>query len=398
MISVDKTGKDFESIIDSLIDFATIQYGPSASANRVWSDFNLSSFSRNWAELVAYTGDQLMFYMDTQANQAYLRSATIPSFVIDIANQLGYEVPSQQSSAGKVQLTFSGPATVDQFYRVFAGNVQFITTRSVTANQAGSIEVDAIQGARFTESFNADGIQSESLIIQETDIIVDSENPNPELRSPIVKVNGTTYNVVTTNVDSSPNSTDVVRKELPDGRTKLIFGDGIFGRKLVENESINLTYRTQGGTQGNIEVGEVNTLSTVVTNLDSVSNNSAFNGGVDRLTLQQIKDRTPLSLKTTAGAVSLPDYADILIANFPQILTAKAAINTVNAGIDLNIYVLPSSDSVTNITDNPVLYNTLTDYIERKKVVGTQFLLQDAESINLSIDLEIYLNNDASMS
>ena len=109
-IDTNKQGKDFDSIIDSLIDFATVQYGQQASANRVWSDFNLSSFSRNWAELVAYVGDQLMFYMDTQANQSYLRSATIPSFVIDIANQLGYEVPTQQAASGRVQFTFSGPS------------------------------------------------------------------------------------------------------------------------------------------------------------------------------------------------------------------------------------------------------------------------------------------------
>lgn len=395
-ISTDKTGKDFDSIIDGLISFATIQYGSGASANRVWSDFNLSSFSRNWAELVAYVGDQLMFYMDAQANQSYLRSATLPSFVIDIANQLGYEVPTQQSASGKIQLTFSGPATVARFYPVFAGSIQYITTREVTSNQAGTAEVSAIQGARFTESFTADGIQSEQFTLQETDVVVDLTNPNPDLRSPIVTVNGTTYNVVTTLVDSAPNSTDVLRKELPDGRTRLIFGDGIFGRRLVENESVNIIYRTQGGTQGNVEVGEIDTLGAVIQNLDSVTNLTPFSGGVDRLTLQQIKDRVPLSLRTVAGAVSLPDFADILIANFPQVLTAKAATNTVDTGIDINVYVLPQSESVTNITDNQVLFNILTDYLERRKVVGTQFLIKDAESISLSLDIEVYLQSDAS--
>lgn len=395
-VSVDTTGKDFDSIIDSLIDFATVQYGSQTSANRVWSDFNTSSFSRNWAELVAYVGDQLMFYMDVQANQAYLRSATIPSFVIDIANQLGYEVPTQQSASGKVQLTFTGPATVDKFYRVFAGNIQYITTRAVTANQASTIEVDAIQGARFTENFSAEGIQNEEFVLEQTDLIVDLENPNPELRSPIVTVNGTTYNVVTTSVDSAPNSNDVVRKELPDGRTKLIFGDGIFGRRLVENESVNVSYRTGGGTEGNVQAGEITTLSTAIPNLESVNNSTEFSGGVDRLTLQQIKDRTPLSLKTVAGAVSLTDFADILEANFPQVLTANASLNDINPGIDINVYVLPQASEVTNITDNPVLFNTLTDFIERRKVVGTQFLIRDAEPVNLSIDLEVYLNSDAS--
>lgn len=395
-ISVNTTGKDFDSILDSLIDFATIQYGPGASANRVWSDFNLSSFSRNWAELVAYTGDQLMFYLDTQSNQAYLRSATIPSFVVDIANQLGYTVPTQQSASGKVTLTFSGPQSVAAFYPVFAGNVQFITTRAVNASQAGGIEVDAIQGARFTENFVADGISNESFTLIETDIIVDLTNPNPELRSPIVTVNGTTYNVVQSLVDSAPNSTDVVRKELPDGRSRLIFGDGIFGRRLVENESVNVIYRTQGGTQGNVEAGEIDTLGVAITNLVSVTNSTPFSGGVDRLSLQQIKERVPLSLKTVAGAVTLTDYADILIANYPQVLTAYAAVNTIQSGIDLDIYVLPNSESVTNITDNPTLFNQLTDFVERRKVVGTQFLIKNAQSVNMYISIEAYLNSDAS--
>ena len=393
---VNTTGKDFDSIVDSLIEFATIQYGEQSSANRVWSDFNTSSFSRNWAELVAYVGDQLMFYIDAQSNQAYLRSATIPSFVIDIAHQLGYEVPTQQAAAGKVQFTFSGPATIDKFYQVSSGNVRFITTRAISSSQAGTVEVEAIQGSRFTESFTAEGIQEESFILKETDIIVDLTNPNPELRSPLVVVNGTTYDIVTTQVDSAPNRNSVVRKELPDGRSSLTFGDGIFGRRLVENESISITYRTEGGTKGNVQAGFIDTLSVAISNVDSVTNLTAFSGGVERLTLQQIKDRTPLSLKTKAGAVSLPDYADILIANFPQVLTAKAAINTINKGIDLNIYVIPQADEVSNITDNTVLNSTLTDYIERHKTVGTKFLIKDGESIQMSLGIEVHLNSDAS--
>lgn len=381
-ISVDTTAKDFDSIIDSLIDFASVQYGPGASANRVWTDYNVSSFSRNWAEIVAYVGDQLMFYMDTQANQAYLRSATIPSFVLDIAQQLGYEVPTQQSASSKATFTVSGPATIPAGYVVSAAGVDYFTTREAVINQAGTVEVDILQGTQFNESFTASGTQSESIILAETDIIVDLENANPDLRSPIVRVNGNDYSVVSTPVDLAPNSLSVIRKELPDGRTQLTFGDGVFGRRLVANESITVIYRTGGGTQGNVEVGEITSLSTTLANVTSVTNLVAATGGTDRLTLQQIKDRVPLSLKTKAGAVSLSDYSDILVANFPQVLTAKAGLNTTDRGINLNIYVVPQADTVTNVTDNRVLFDTLTDYIERRKTVGTKFLVKDGEPVN----------------
>lgn len=395
-VITDTTVKDYDSIIQSLIDFATSQYGASTSANRVWTDFNISSFSRNWAELVAYVGDQLMFYLDTQANQAHLKTATIPSFVLNIAQQLGYEVATQQASSGKVEFTTTGPYTIASGYKVFAGDVEFFTTREVVGTRAETVEVDIIQGQLRNETYTSAGLQNEAFILVEPDVIVDLNNPNATLRSPQVRVNGNDYTIVTTPIDSAPNSLIAVRSVNPDGTMTLTFGDGIFGRRLTPNESLQVIYRIQGGSQGNLEVGELDTLSTALANVASVTNTSKITGGVDILTLQQIKDRIPLSLSTRAGAVDLDSYADILIANFPQVLTAKAAINTTDAGIDIDVFVIPQASTVTNITDNSLLQNTLTDFLERKKTVTTKFLIRNGNEILIDIEVEAHLNRDAS--
>lgn len=397
-IVTDTTAKDYDSIIQSLIDFATSQYGEQTSANRVWTDFNISSFSRNWAELVAYVGDQLMFYLDTQANQAHLATATIPSFILNIAQQFGYEVPTQQAASGKATFTTTGPYTIPAGYRVFSGDIEFFTLREVVGSRAETIEVDIIQGQQRAESYTAAGLQNEQIILLETDVIVDLNNPNANLISPQVRVNGVDYRPVITPIESSSNSTIVTRSVNPDGRMVLTFGDGVFGVRLNPNDSIQLQYRIQGGSQGNLEASEIDSLSTVLENVASVTNVTKTTGGVDQLSLAEIKARIPLSLETKAGAVDLDGYADILIANFPQVLTAKAAINSTEAGVDIDIYVIPQSDTVTNITDNSLLLDTLTDFLERKKTVTTRFLIRDGEQILVDIEVEAFLNRDASRS
>lgn len=395
-IVTDTAAKDYDSLIQSLIDFATSQYGEQTSANRVWTDFNISSFSRNWAELVAYIGDQLMFYLDTHANQAHLRSATIPSFILDIAQQLGYEVPTQQAASGKVQFTTTGPYTIPAGYRVFAGDVEFLTIREVLGSRAETVEVEVIQGAARTQAYTSAGLQNESFVLPASNVIVDLENPNAILQSPQVIVNGTQYRVVTTPVDAAPNSLIVVRSIDVNGRMVLTFGDGVFGRRLASNESIRVNYRIGGGSQGNVEAGEIDVLSTPLAGVESVTNNTRTTGGVDQLSISQIKARIPLSLETRAGAVDLQGYSDILIANFPQVLTARSAINTTETGIDIDIFVVPQADTVTNISDNPLLRDNLTDFLERKKTVTTRFLIRNAESILVDIEIEAFLNRDAS--
>lgn len=396
--SVDRIAKDFDSFVESIISFATTEYGEQTSANRVWTNFNLSSFSRNWAEIVAYLGDQLMFYLDTQSNQAYLETATIPAFVFRIAEQNGFNIPTQKAASGEVTFTTSGPYEIPSGTSVLAGNVRFFTTRTIQGSSAEEVNVGVIQGRQVTETFTAEGVQNEEIILNEPLIIVNQDIANPELKSPIVRVSGNDYSLVQTPIQSSPLDRIYTRELLPDGRTRLVFGDGTFGRKLTPNQTIQVTYRIGGGSQGNLQPGEISTIGQAITNAVSVTNNEATSGGVDELSLNEIKQRTPLALKTVAGAINLDDYGDILEANFSQVLKAKSEINNTETGVDVDVFVLPQAQEVTNITDNPTLYDTLNDFLERTKVVGTRFLIKDGEEIRVILDLECYLNQDASRS
>ena len=394
--SIDTLIKDFGSFSESMIDFASVTYGEQTAANRAWSNFNVSSFSRNWLELVAYVGDQLMFYLDVQGNQAYLSTATLPNAIARLAQQADYEIPTQQAASGKLVFTTTGPYTIPNRYIVKSGDIEFFTTREVVGNVGEEVEVEALQGKYVTKSFTASGVQSEQFLLPDADVIVDLNNPNTELRSPRFQVNGEDYLIVTTPIDYAPNSKIAIRSVDSSGRMTLTTGDGILGRRLIPNESVNVTYRIGGGSVGNLEIGEIDTLTTTLDNVESVTNSVAFTGGVDALSIAEVKRRIPLSIKTTAGAVNLEDYADILVANFSQVLKANSAINTLQSGIDLDVYVIPQGEAITNISDNQVLKDQLTDFLNRKKTVGTKFLIKDAQGLQVDIELEVFLRRDAS--
>ena len=54
---IDYIQKDYNSVVDATITFANVNFGPGTSANRLWTNFNADSFSRNWLEILAFVSD-----------------------------------------------------------------------------------------------------------------------------------------------------------------------------------------------------------------------------------------------------------------------------------------------------------------------------------------------------
>src|SRR5690349_11338148 len=126
---IDYIQKDFNSVVDAVINFANVNYGPGTSANRLWTNFNADSFSRNWLEIVAFVSDVFFFYFDNQATQSYLQTATVRSAIKDIAKQFGFTPASSTSSSGVAQFTVLGPGTISRGFKVQASNgAQFYVT------------------------------------------------------------------------------------------------------------------------------------------------------------------------------------------------------------------------------------------------------------------------------
>lgn len=415
--SIDYIAKDYNSVVDAIITFATVNFGSSSntSANRLWTNFNADSFSRNWLEIVSFVADIFFFYFDNQATQSYLQTATVRSAIKNIAKQFGFVPASATSASGVAQLEINAAGTVSRGFKLQASNgAIFFTTNNLVATVPGTYSVNVIQGEIANETFSAVGLQNEELGLAGPNVIRDLTNLNPLDISPQVTVNGNSYTLVDSLIRFNGTDTPAVLdslgnviggggrvftlEERPNGTPFIRFGDGIFGRKIHPGETIQVTYRTGGGTQGNIpEQSLTTTLDTNVI-VSSVSNATQFSGGADEQSIEQLRQLIPSSLRTLDRAVAQQDYSDLLTSTFPEVFAASTEANTTDPGVDLNVYVVPQGAGITNISNNILLRDRLTRFLDRRKTVTVQFQIQNAFELETLISLEVFINDTSSRS
>lgn len=101
---INYTARDFESIKDSLVEYAK-RYYPDT-----YKDFNEASFGSLMLDTVSYIGDILSFYVDYQANESFLDTALEYKNIVKLAKQLGFKYPGSPSAHGEVALYALIPA------------------------------------------------------------------------------------------------------------------------------------------------------------------------------------------------------------------------------------------------------------------------------------------------
>ena len=98
------TSRDFDSIKNDLLEYAK-RYYP-----ETFKDFSEASFGAMMVDMVAYVGDILSFYLDYQANECFLDTATEYDNVIKLAKQFGYKFKSTNVSQGILSFFITVPA------------------------------------------------------------------------------------------------------------------------------------------------------------------------------------------------------------------------------------------------------------------------------------------------
>lgn len=101
---IDYTSRDFNSIKESLVDYAK-RYYP-----EVYQDFNEASFGSLIMDMVSYVGDVMSFYLDYQVNESFLETASEKKNVINLSRQMGYKYQQVATASGEITLYVLVPA------------------------------------------------------------------------------------------------------------------------------------------------------------------------------------------------------------------------------------------------------------------------------------------------
>ena len=342
-------------------------------------------------DILAYNTHYAAFLANMSMNEAFLESATVRDNIVRIAKQINYTPRSIKASkacvrvSAQTQLLPGGSAYPDSV-TIKAGDV-FISqvdgeaytyaimkdTQVAVDQNTGIASFEKLviyQGNLLTFNYTVDDTKKQEYVIPadgvDTELLVVAVKPNEQ--SAEIDEYSLSRNV--TALDST--SRVYFLEETEDIRYKVVFGDGVLGRKLIDNEFIVLTYiatdgpSANGATKFNF-IGRAidNTGRPILPSSMSLATIDGSQAGEDRESALSVKFRAPRAFSTQNRAVTENDYAHIVKDIFPQ-----AAAVTAYGGEKLSppeygkVFIAVRSKSGVNLntTTKKRIQNQLLDY------------------------------------
>ncbi|OFE15404.1 putative baseplate assembly protein [Humibacillus sp. DSM 29435] len=140
------------------------------------------------------------------------------------------------------------------------------------------------------------------------------------------------------------------------------------------------SYRFGGGPRGNVASRTLRVLRTSIPMVERVENRRPALGGVSAETLEEVRVRGPLDLRTLDRAVTAEDFEVLAIRSTPTLARVRC-ITEPNCGARL--LVVPAApheaDDTLRFEDlipSESLLATLTEHLEERRVVGTRLVVE----------------------
>ncbi len=338
--SLDYTSRDFDALRARLIALVRSVFPD-------WSDFSVASFGNMLIEMYAFVGDVLGYYLDAQARESRLVTATQRKNVIALARMLGYRLHGARAATAEVVFTLAPAAAA---VRIPAGTV--VRTREVTEPVRFQLMADVVfapgqvqargsveHSTTHTELHDLRGLPDLDLAAERT--------PYLDGTTAVVAGNGP-YSEVESLLGSGPNDRHFVVLVDQNDRATLRFGNGASG--APPTGTLRLTYRTGGGPGGNVEANQLVVLEGGFQDAFgravqvAVTNPAPAAGGMDRQSLASARERAPLSLRTLTRSITREDF-EINALRVPGVARALMLTSNEDPGIGENsgiLYVVPS--------------------------------------------------------
>ena len=408
------TNLDFDQIKVQIKDFLR------SNSNFTDFDFEGSNFSV-LIDTLAYNTYINAFNANLVANEAFLDSATIRENVVSLARNIGY-VPRSKTAAiaqikiGDVNLGTTNSST-PRFLTlrsglVCVGNSENTTYRFSIPDEITSTRVRDINGVSFAQFddtidiYEGTLLQRVFLVDTSTDqrFIIDSPNIDSSTLRVFVKGTndvglGRKYSMVDNILNINKNSEIYLAQEVQDEKYEILFGDGLFGKKLESNSIITARYIVTDGETGNGPSNfsfqgsftkSDNTLFTPSDNITITTVSNASNGA-EVEDVSSIKYFAPRLYSAQYRAVTPRDYEAIIENIFPK--TESVAVV---GGEELDppkfgqvqISIKPKNGTYVSDFDKTQIKNKLKNYA----IAGINAEIVDLKILYVELNSTIYYN------
>ena len=378
---------------------------------------NLSSI----LDVLAYNTYITSYNANMVANEVFIDSATLRENVVSLARNIGYTPKSRK--AARATITFfvntgdisPAPATITLQKGVVAsssssfGSQSFVfsiledITVPVIDNTAQFNNIPVYEGNLVTSNFTYNGRNPEQKFILDnigidTDLMTVTVKPNQQ-SSRSVK-----YSLQDSLFDIDGDSKVYFIQEVDDERYQVIFGDNIFGKKLEDNNFVEVNYITSSGDaangvnnfkfSGRLAYNRNSQDYVVTSGISALSTGITASGGESIEGVESIKKFAPRIYASQNRALTANDYETLI----PAKIYPETESISVFGGEEL----VPPQYGKVFISIKPrfgdFLPNLMKENIKAKlkkySVAGIVPEILDLKYLYLEIDSKVYYNSN----
>ena len=409
------TNLDFDGIKAQIKDFLR------SNSNFSGFDFEGSNFSV-LIDTLAYNTYINAFNANLIANESFLDSATIRENVVSLARNIGYVPRSKTAATATINLSDVNVGTTNDSTTKFltlrsglacVGSSENTTYRFSLPDNVTSSRIKDIGGTSFAQ-FDEPITVYEGTYLSRTFVVDSSKDQrfiidSPNIDSSTIRVYvkgsadvgiGRKYSMVDNILNIDKNSEIFLSQEVQDEKYEILFGDGLFGRKLENNSVVTVTYIVTEGEDGNgpsnfnFQGSFTKSDGTFFTPSDSISISTLTNAsnGSEVEDVSSIKYFAPRLYSAQYRAVTPRDYEAIIGTIFPQ--TESVAVV---GGEELDppqfgkvqISIKPKNGTFVSDFDKSQIKNKLKNYA----IAGINSEIVDLKILYVEVDTTAYYNS-----
>jgi len=300
-------------------------------------DFEGSAISQI-LDVLAYNTYYTAFNTNMVVNELFLDSATLRDNVVSIAKQLGYTPKSITAPKASVSmaLTFTGTAPAEVAIKAGSGFVtnydgslyRYVLKKDMRVSVANSvatfIDIPIYEGSQIVTNTVVSTGTSQRFVVDNSGVDIGTLNVRvfQSANSSIFK----DYKQANNILDIGASDEVYFVSEIEDEKYEIFFGDGVLGKKLEDNNVVQMSYIVTNGTATNgaktftfngLMEDENGATITLPFSISSISTTSVASGGADIETIDKIKYNAPKFYGSQNRAVTGNDYKAIVRNLYP---------------------------------------------------------------------------------
>ena len=399
------TNLDFDEIKISIKDHLR------ANSNFTDFDFEGSNFSV-LIDTLAYNTYITAFNSNMIVNESFLDSATVRENVVSLARNIGYVPRSRTSATAMVSFNVTGIQNTStltlQSGLVCVGSSSGTSyvfsspdniTSSVINGSAAFENILLREGTLLRQVYTVNGSLDQRFILDNS--FIDTSTIRVYVKGTSDTGLGRLYSLVDNIFDINSTSEIYLIQEVQNEKYELLFGDGIFGKKLENNAIITVSYVITEGKDGNgadsftfsgsfkdenSAIWTTNGTSIVVSTVQPARN------GAEIEAVDSIRHFAPRLYASQYRAVTSRDYETIIKTK----VYSNAESVSVVGGEELNppqygkvlISIKPKNGTYVSDFDKEQIKNKLKKY----SVAGINPEIIDLKILYVEIDSSVYYN------